>query len=360
MDQNRKKLLDNFSTRRIMIPVVIGLSVVGYMFYRDPAASNLSAFLDAKIHWLVITILVLIVRDAGYMYRIRHITEEALTWRQSVDVIMLWEFASCVMPSVVGGSTVATFIINKEGIPLGKSLAYVMVTAMLDNLYFLIAAPIVLLATQGPIFPDVEGLSFSVSSSLEVVFIISYALMAFYALLMVYALFFKPQAVKRLLLRITSLPFLRRWRQSAFKHGNELVWASQQIKGKSWSYWFRAAISTAFVWTARYYVVSCIIAAFIPLSFDEHLIIFARNFVWKVVLLVAVTPGGAGIVEATFKVFFQDFIGPSLLVLILLFYRIVTYYLYLVLGSVFLPRWIARVFRGKKEEDVEKVSTLQG
>ena len=74
---------------------------------------------------------------------------------------------------------------------------------------------------------------------------------------------------------------------------------------------------------------------------------------------MAVTPGGAGIVEATFKIFFQDFIGPSLLVLILLFYRIVTYYLYLVLGSIFLPRWIARVFRGKKEEEVEKVSTLQ-
>ena len=27
-----------------------------------------------------------------------------------------------------------------------------------------------------------------------------------------------------------------------------------------------------------------------------------------------------------------------------LLYRVVTYYLYLVLGSVFLPRWIARVF----------------
>jgi hypothetical protein len=141
MDQNRTKLLENFSTRRILIPVVIGLGVVAYMLYRDPAARNLGALLDAKIHWLLITLLVLVVRDAGYMYRIRHITEKTLSWRQSVDVIMLWEFASCVMPSVVGGSTVATFILNKEGIPLGKSLAYVMVTAMLDNLYFVLGPP---------------------------------------------------------------------------------------------------------------------------------------------------------------------------------------------------------------------------
>jgi len=357
MEQNRKTLLENFSTRRILIPVFIGLGVVGYMLYRDPAARDLSALRDARIHWLIITIFVLIVRDAGYMYRIRHITEKALSWRQSVDVIMLWEFASCVMPSVVGGSTVATFIVNKEGIPLGKSLAYVMVTAMLDNLYFVIVAPIVLLATQGNVFPEVTGLSFSVSSSLNIAFIISYCLMAFYALLMVYALFFKPTSVKRLLVRLTSFKFLRRWRQAAYKHGNELVAASEQIKGKGWKYWWHAGISTAFVWTARYYVVSCIIAAFIHLSLPEHLLVFARNFVWKVVLLVAVTPGGAGIVEGTFNVFFQDFITPSLLVLILLFYRVATYYLYLVLGSVFLPRWVARVFGSKKETELKEVST---
>jgi glycosyltransferase 2 family protein len=355
MDQNRTKILENFSTRRILIPVAIGLGAVGYMLYRDPAARNLGALLDAKLHWLLITLLVLVVRDAGYMYRIRHITEKALSWRQSVDVIMLWEFASCVMPSVVGGSTVATFIINKEGIPLGKSLAYVMVTAMLDNLYFVVAAPIVILITRGQVFPEVAGMSFSVSSSLEVAFIVSYALIGLYAFMMVYALFFKPQAVKRLLLRLTSLPLLRRWRQSAFKHGNELVLASYQIKGKGWKYWWHAGLSTAFVWTARYYVVSCIIAAFLHLSANEHLLIFARNFVWKVVLLVAVTPGGAGIVEGTFNMFFQDFITPSLLVLILLFYRIVTYYLYLVLGSVFLPRWVARVFAGRKEVAHEEV-----
>lgn len=137
-------------------------------------------------------------------------------------------------------------------------------------------------------------------------------------------------------------------------HGNELVKASLQIKGKGLVYWLRASLSTAFVWTARYYVVSCIIAAFIHLSLNDHLIIFARNFVWKVVLLVAVTPGGAGIVEGTFNIFFQDFITPSLLVLILLFYRIVTYYLYLVLGSIFLPRWVARVFKSRKETEPEK------
>lgn len=344
MDLNRKKLLENFSTKRILIPVFIGLGVIGYMFYRNNNLADLNHLKNAKPFWLVMTMVVLLVRDAGYVYRIRHITEKVLSWRKSLDVIMLWEFASCVLPSVAGGSTVAAFIINKEGIPLGKALAYVMVTAMLDNLFFLAAVPIVLLATQGEVFPDVAALPESFKAGLQIAFAISYILIAFYALLMWYALFRNPRAVKRLFLRVTSITFFKKWRPAAFKHGNELVWASQQLKGYSFGYWSRACLSTIFVWTARYYVINCLIAAFTDIGFQDHMLIFSRNLIYKVVLLVAITPGGAGFAEIAFPTFFGKWLGSFTTVIVLL-YRIVTYYLYLILGSIFLPKWVARVFR---------------
>ncbi|PSR56550.1 TIGR00374 family protein [Adhaeribacter arboris] len=352
MDLNRKKLLENFSTKRILIPVFIGLVVIGYMFYRNNDLTDLQNLKNAKPFWLVMTILVLVVRDAGYIYRIRHITEKVLSWRKSLDVIMLWEFASCVLPSVAGGSTVAAFIINKEGIPLGKSLAYVMVTAMLDNLFFLLAVPIVLFATQSDIFPDVEALPDSFKAGLEIAFIISYLLIAFYALLMWYALFRNPKAVKRLFLRVTGVGFLKKWRPAAYMHGTELVWASRQLKGHSLSYWVRACLSTIFVWTARYYVINCLIAAFTDIGFQDHMLIFSRNLIYKVVLLVAVTPGGAGFAEIAFPTFFGKWLGSFTTVIVLL-YRMVTYYLYLILGSVFLPRWVARVFGTHVKPELE-------
>ena len=53
----------------------------------------------------------------------------------------------------------------------------------------------------------------------------------------------------------------------------------------------------------------------------------------------------AGIVEGAFPTFFGKFIGTATLTsFMVLLYRVVTYYLYLVLGSVFLPRWVGRVF----------------
>ncbi len=72
------------------------------------------------------------------MYRIRLLTDKQLSWRNSFHVIMLWEFASSVTPpSIVGGSAVALFIVTKEGIKPGRATAIVMITALLDELFFI-------------------------------------------------------------------------------------------------------------------------------------------------------------------------------------------------------------------------------
>jgi glycosyltransferase 2 family protein len=345
MDLNRKKLLSKFTPTRVMVPVIIGLSVTAYMFFRSYDLADLAPLAQAKVGWLVAAVLVLIIRDAGYIYRIRNITDKFLTWRNSLDVIVLWEFASALTPSVVGGTAVATFILNKEGIPLGKSLAYVMITAVLDNMFFVLAAPIVLLATAGHVFPNVEGLVWA--------FGVSYSLIALYTFLMIYALFINPRAFKWLLLRITSIRVLRKWKTDAFKHGNEILWASRQLKGNNAAYWTRAILSTIFIWCARYFLLNCLIAAFVEVNFADHMLIFSRNLIYWIVLLVAITPGGAGIAEIAFPSFFGSILG-RLSAVVVLFFRMLTYYPYLVLGSLFLPRWIIKVFGPRSDGQEEE------
>ena len=41
-----------------------------------------------------------------------------------------------LLPLVVGGTAVAIFILNREGLSFGKSIAYAWLTAVLDNLFF--------------------------------------------------------------------------------------------------------------------------------------------------------------------------------------------------------------------------------
>ncbi|GHA69131.1 lysylphosphatidylglycerol synthase transmembrane domain-containing protein [Pontibacter akesuensis] len=350
MDQNKKTILKSFSPVKVLIPVFLGLAATAWLFIKDDKVSELKGLAQANIWWLVAALAVLVVRDFGYMFRIRHLTDKFLTWRNSLDVIMLWEFASAVTPSVVGGTTVATIILNKEGIPLGKSLAYVMLTAVLDNMFFIVAAPIALLVSQGEVFPTFN-LDPSDVAKLKSAFYISYGLIAVYTFLMIYALFVKPRAFKWLLLRATSIGFLRKWRVNAFQHGNEIMWASQQLKGKDTAYWTKAIVSTVFVWSARYFLLNCLIAAFVDVDFSEHLLIISRNLIFWIVMLIAITPGGAGIVEMAFPSFFGLFLGGFSSVVVVL-YRLITYYPYLILGSVFLPKWISKVF-GRQQQESE-------
>ncbi len=339
-----------------MLPALLGLGVMGFMFYENFNIEQLTKLMHASPVWLSVVLLLLLMRDVGYMYRIRIVTDKLLSWKQSFRVVMLWEFASCALPSVVGGSTIATFILYKEGIAVGKSLAQVMVTAMFDNFYFVIALPLVLLFTNVFLLPEMVGLHESVRFSLALAFFTSYLLIALYAFLMFYALFVNPRAVKKMLLRIGRIKFLRKKRQSLYKHSNELLVASQHLKNKTANYWLKVSLSTFFIWTARYAIIGCLVAAFSYLNFFDHLVIFSRNLVYKVVLFVSVTPGAAGFAELSFPAFFGAFLGGSTAIIILV-YRLLTYYLYLLIGAFIFPRWVNKVF--VKEQRAEEVHVEQ-
>lgn len=335
-------LLRQLRPSRIVLPALIGLSVVAFLFWHSYKPGDLAPLLHAKWEWLLLTLLVLWARDLGYIYRIHHITEGALSWRQSFGVIVVWEFASCVLPSAAGGTAAAPVILTHEGIPLGKSLAYTIVTALLDNLYYVLMVPLVVGLAGAALYP--HGLQSAFVQTLRVLFVVSYVAVSAYAGLLLYALFVNPRSVRRLLVRLASVRGLRRFRRLAYRQGQEMVSASAHLRGAGARYWWRACVSTVFVWTARYAVIGCLIAAFAPMSAGLFLFIFARNITYKVILLLAITPGGAGIAEGAFPTFFGHFIGTAAMTsFLVLLYRIVTYYFYLALGAAFLPRWLARV-----------------
>ncbi|HEX2616692.1 MAG TPA: lysylphosphatidylglycerol synthase domain-containing protein, partial [Flavobacteriales bacterium] len=83
------------------------------------------------------------LRDFGYMLRLRTLTHGEIGWRRAFEITAIWEFATAVAPAVVGGTSVAIYVIARDGMPLGRSAAIVLVTAMLDELFFLVFAPAV-------------------------------------------------------------------------------------------------------------------------------------------------------------------------------------------------------------------------
>ena len=351
MDLDAKKILKTLNPRKIWVPVILGLGIVIYLFMSDPemSAQKLGLVFDAAYIPILLAILVFISRFAGYIFRIRSITNYELSWKNSLYVIILWEFASAVTPSVVGGTAVAVFILWKEGIKPGKALGYVLLTAIFDNLFFVLLAPLALFLGMENIFPSSSGTSDLLEESLGVLFFLSYGLIALYTLIMAFALLINPRLFKWILIRITSWQLLRKWRYAAYKRGNEMILASEQLKGMGAKFWIYLSLSTIFIWSSRYLLLNFLMAAFTKITFNEHILIFGKQIILWVVMLISPTPGSSGTAEAIFPAFFKVHLGDYTIIVNVL-WRLFTYYPYLLLGAFFLPRWINKVFFHTKTE----------
>lgn len=353
MTASSKKALEIFSPTRIFITILIGLSVAFYLVYKD-FDSHAFAVIDwgwQNSLWIFVALCMMAIRDLAYMYRIRVLTNWKLNLKQSFDVIMLWEFASAITPSVVGGSGVAIYFINKEGVSVGKSTAVVMVSALLDELFYVLMVPLVLLSTGlGNLFPTlITKQIFGMTLGPLGIFIVGYLFIFLLTCIIAYAIFFRPRGFKYLLIQFFKIPFLKKWRYAAIQTGDDIIITSIELKGQPAKFWLKAGISTFLAWTARFWVVNFIILAFIPVS--EHLLIYARQLVMWVIMLISPTPGGAGVAEYIFTAFLNDFIPVGLIGSLALLWRLISYYPYLFIGAIILPGWIRRTHSKTKVSD---------
>jgi glycosyltransferase 2 family protein len=349
MELDEKKIFKTLNINRIWLPVVLGVGVAFYLFASDDnfRLANLSLISKADWRYIFLVLLAVLVRDLGYMYRIRVLTHNSLSWLSSFYVIVLWEFSSAVTPSVVGGSLVAIFLLLKEGINLGKSLAYVIITSIFDNLFFIGATSLGFLGAYDSIFAEIATLESRLSSSLKFLFWSSHILVAAYTIVMLLAVFVRPKSFKWALLKITSIGFLRRWQQAASKHGDEIILASQALRGETFFYWLKIGGITLVTWSARYLVINLIIASYISLDFLDHLVILGKQVIVWTVMLVSPTPGSSGTAEFFYQQLHKSVLGDYTLITGVL-WRILTYYFYLIIGFFYLPRWVRRVFVARR------------
>lgn len=358
MQINSKALLDLFSPKKIAIPIILGLGVASFFVIRnfDREAYLALDWGGSTAFWLIVSMSMMVVRDLAFMYRIRILTNKHLTWRRSFDVIMIWEFASSVTPSVVGGTAAAFFVLAQEGIKAGRSTAVVLVTAFLDELFFITFAPLMILLVgvenAFPLIDEQLAQELFFGRSIVIIFLVGYAILFLYTLLLVYGIFFHPRGLKWLIIRFFSIRWLQKWKYSAIQLGDEVIVASKEFRQKNWLFWVKTFGATIASWSARYLMLNFLILAFFPV--DSHLIVYARQLIMWVILLIPVSPGGSGVAEIIFPLFFSPYTSEALAPSVAFFWRLLSYYPYLFIGAIVLPQWIRRVFRKEDEELQEK------
>lgn len=339
--------LRQIKTSRVILPTLIGLGVVVYLMLKefDPKAFQAVQFTAYSVLWLVVAFILMFFRDLGYVWRIRILTNNKLSFIQAIRVVLLWEFTSAITPSAIGGTSVAILYVNKEGISLGESSAVVMATSFLDEIYFVLMFPLLLIAINAQELFAIGG-GFKFTNPFFTATVIGYGLKLLWVFVISYGLFKNPRGLKWLLLLIFKLPFLRRWRYGASQAGTDIIESSKELKKKNVKFWLKAFGATFFSWTSRYWIVNALFLAFFVVG--DHFLLFARQLVMWIMMLVSPTPGGSGFSEYVFSEYLNDFIPiTGVAILMALLWRLFTYYPYLFVGVFLFPRWIKQKF-GKK------------
>ncbi|AWN81825.1 lysylphosphatidylglycerol synthase transmembrane domain-containing protein [Candidatus Cardinium hertigii] len=340
-ENNNLEALKVLNLRRIWFPTLCGLAILGFWFYR--AGNKLTLATIAQLgrpngYYLSMAFSSILLREIGHICRLRFLSNATLSWTSCFYIAILWEFSSALTPSVVGGGIVAIFLFSKEGLPLGRSLAYVIVNGIMDNFFFLLAGMPAFGGMYKPLFAMADEFDTVVKS----IFFINYFILCIYTLVITMGVFINPTLLKYILLRITSIGFLKKWRRSAYHISKDIVITSHEFKGKGFFFWCKILSCTFFTWMARYSFLNCLIAAYTKVSLSQHVAMFGKQVIMWALMLIPFLPGGSGIAEYSFIQFFEPILGDYT-PLIALLWRACTFFLYLLLGIIFLPRWIHRV-----------------
>lgn len=334
-----------FSVWKVVLPVLIGLVVILLMFWHESRKDNLSGVWH-EIHftwrtWLCILLGFVFMwgRDFGLTWRFRALTDRELSWGKAYKVDFLCEFTSCVTPSAVGGSSLGMVFLNSQGIEFGRATTLMMTTLFLDELFFVLSCPLVVLLTPARYIFSSDTDAFS--QGIMYTFWVVYSIIAAWTFILFTGIIWKPEWIRKVLTAIAKWKWLKKWNKNLVELGNNMVATSKELRTKPFRFWLEVFGGTAVSWTSRYLVVNALFLGFLPEDDKWQWVILARQFVIWVVLMVSPTPGGSGVSEWIFSNYYGDLVPSIGMALIMaVFWRIISYYVYLGIGAVIVPGWL--------------------
>jgi uncharacterized protein (TIRG00374 family) len=315
------------STKYILISLglsVLGMAIVIYLTYSPGVLEHLRL---KRMPGLVLAFAVTLLRIWFVAAKIRFLAEGELSWRGALRVALTWDFASAVTPSTIGGAPVATYAMSREGMQLGKSTAIVLYGVLLDQFWYAMAVPILLIAG---VWFDVIPPEIGFVGAATMVLI--YAGLLLYGALLAYGLLVNPASIKKLVKSIFRLPFIRKLQGKVSEEADNLEEYSRELQKKSSKFILKAFYLSTMAWLCRVAIPVIVVLSLLPAN---EIMLVLRSLAMNLAFLVIPTPGGSGGVEGLFAVFLGPLIDRTAFIGLAVFvWRIITYYISIGLGII--------------------------
>lgn len=333
---------------------------IGYFFTKN----TLDFGQLTALHWtplmlqgVLFSALMLILRDVGYILRLRLLTEKEVGLRECIKIILLWEFGSAITPGMIGGKAVAIYMLIKNKIHAAKASSIVLMAILLDEFIFILLFPVFYFLYGKQMFqlgtqcPDWLALK-SKLPWLDNIKYMEYTVMLMLLVILVFVgivfvgIFIYPSWIRRLIKSLANHSLLRKWKIGIEEFADEVHHTSIHIRSKKPLFWIQLSLFTLISWIGRYLVGVAIVYGFSSGSIDWMYVYVKQYALWLMFYLPA-TPGSSGIAEALYMVFYCDSITPGMSGTAAFVWRFMSYYIYLFIGILVL-------FTAKERDIVSK------
>ncbi len=261
-------------------------------------------------------------------------------------------FIAAVTPSQIGGEPLRIYELTKADVPGGDATAVVIMERVFDGIV-LVLGTVISVILLGMFFAD---LNFP-----EAYMLIAYIAAAVFAgLLMLFVIVAKKpewagRVVKRilhLLSRKKSPDIIKEYQRKIDGYLEQFYATLGHFTGKSKSGMFYGIVFSFLYWFNEFAVASVLMVGLgLPPNF---LLSFIFMILITVIMMIPLTPGGAGVAEISIAGFYALIIPTSLLGVFVLLWRLIMYYFNLVIGflaSMLIVRREAKV-QAKKPENL--------
>ena len=252
-----------------------------------------------------------------------------LSFRKSVEIVLSNLFDAAITPGHAGGEVTRVQLLRGCKLSVGDASAVVLGERMLDALFLGIAAPIAFLLFTRYVqtTPGIIAL-FGIAA-------IVFGLL-FFILLYVMA---KPRKVKSVVTRVRWLFVKVRGVDKADSAMQKALREVDVFHNSSMRYLKheRRALAKGFLFTMAFWLLQFTIASLILVGLGAQPFIlasFSAQTVLMMIAMIPLTPGNSGIAELSTAAIYSAFVSTSILGIFILGWRVITYYLNIVVGGL--------------------------
>ena len=300
------------------------MALVIYLTYTPGVLDHLA---PKRLPGLFIAVGVTLLRVYFSAAKLRYLADKEIGWAKCFRIMLTWDFASAVTPSTIGGAPIATYAMTREGMKLGKSSAIILYGVLLDQFYYALAVPILLLAGfYYQVIPPEIGFVGNLTM------VLLYTGLLLYAGFLTYGLMINPSSIKRIITWIFRWPLLNRLSDKVNAEADNLEEYSIEIRKKPIGFFLKAMFFTTMGWLCKVALPVIVVLSLLP---GPEILLILRSLAMNLAFLVIPTPGGSGGVEGLFAVFLGPLISRTSFIGLAVFaWRIITYYISIGLGIV--------------------------